>query len=139
MSSDDAVIAQPLDGLHVLAVEDVDDSREVLAILLELHGAKVTAVATARDAVAALDRATSAFDVLVSDINMPDETGHDLIRSIRERPKEQGGQIPAIALTALNDPEDRAAILAAGFQAHLAKPVESDDLVAVIKAVTGLS
>jgi CheY-like chemotaxis protein len=134
LSSDDPVIAQPLDGLHVLVVEDVDDQREMLAVLLELHGATVTAVASASEAINTLDRERS--DVLVSDINMPGETGYDLIRQIRARPKEQGGEIPAVALTALTDPDNRAAALKAGFQAHLAKPVESDALVTVIKAVT---
>jgi two-component system, chemotaxis family, CheB/CheR fusion protein len=135
--SDAAVIARPLDDLHVLAVEDVDDSRDMLVALLSIHGARVTAVACACEALAVLDRATRAFDVLVSDIQMPEETGYDLIRSIRKRSAEQGGDIPAIALTSLSMPDDRAAIRAAGFQAHLEKPVESDDLVRVIRAVTG--
>jgi CheY-like chemotaxis protein len=135
MSSDDAVLVQPLDGLYVLAVEDVDDARELLVVLLEIHGAKVTAVASTRAALAVLEREQP--DVLVSDINMPDETGYDLIRLVRELPSEKCGEIPAIALTALAEPEDRAAILAAGFQAHLPKPVEPDELVTVIKAVTG--
>jgi CheY-like chemotaxis protein len=135
MPSDEAIIAKPLEGLHVLAVEDTNDSREMLVALLGVHGAMVTAVASAHEAVDALDR--ERFDVLVSDIGMPEETGYDLIRQVRERLNERGGQIPAIALTALSDPNDRAKALAAGFQAHMEKPVESDELVTVIKALTG--
>jgi CheY-like chemotaxis protein len=134
MSSDEELIVQSLDGIHVLAVEDVADSREVLILLLEAHGAKVTAAATVEDARGVLDRERP--DVLVSDISMPHESGYDLIRWVRERPKEKGGQIPAIALTALSEPDDRAKVLEAGFQAHLGKPIESDELVTVIKAVT---
>jgi CheY-like chemotaxis protein len=134
--SDEQVLAQPLDGIRVLAVEDAVDSRELLVVLLEVHGARVTAVASARDAMAELDRELP--DVVVSDINMPEETGYDFIRQLRERPKERGGEVPAIALTALAEPEDKAVILAAGFQAHLGKPVEPDELVTVIRAVAGV-
>jgi CheY-like chemotaxis protein len=133
MSSDESVITQPLDGIRVLAVEDFADSREFLVVLLEIHGASVTAVGSARDALEELDR--DRFDILVSDINLPDETGHDLIRLVRARPPERGGQIPAIALTAMVQADDRASVLASGFQAHLGKPVEPDDLVTVIKAL----
>jgi CheY-like chemotaxis protein len=136
VSSDEELIVQSLDKLYVLAVEDVADSREVLVLLLEAHGARVTAVATAQEALGVLDRERP--DVVVSDITMPGESGIDLIRKVRERPKEGGGDIPAVALTALTSPEARAEILAAGFQAHLGKPVESDDLVTVIRAVTGI-
>jgi CheY-like chemotaxis protein len=131
MTSDEAVVGQPLDGLHVLAVDDLEDVRRFLVVLLEFYGAKVTAVASVREALDVLDRQRPS--VLVSDISMPDETGYDLIRLIRERSRERGGEIPAIALTALMDSEVQVAVLAAGFQAHLAKPVAPDELVKAVK------
>jgi CheY-like chemotaxis protein len=135
MSLIETTLVRPLAGLRVLAVDDIEDTRDLLVILLGLNGAKVVAVASAREALAVFDREPP--DVLLSDINMPVETGYDLIRLIRERPRERGGKVPAIAVTALVYSEDRVELLASGFDAHLRKPVEYDELIEVIKAVTG--
>ena len=76
-------------------------------------------------------------DVLVSDIAMPEQDGHTLIRAIRELPAERGGNIPAIALTAFASKEDRIHILAAGYQTHVPKPVEPDELATVAASLAG--
>jgi CheY-like chemotaxis protein len=76
------------------------------------------------------------FDVLVSDIGMPDEDGYELIRKVRALPRDNGGNIPAIALTGYATARDREQALQAGYQSHLAKPVEPAELVQAIVAVT---
>ncbi|MCC6742877.1 MAG: response regulator [Acidobacteria bacterium] len=133
--TDVQVFLLPLDGIHVLLVEDTDDSREVATLLLEAHGATVTSVTLAREALAVLD--VERCDILVSDIGLPFEDGYQLIRTIRARSPEKGGTIPAIALTAFSRDEDRQASLDAGFEAHMGKPVEPDELVTIIKVLTG--
>ena len=124
-----------LDGLRILLVEDDADAREVLRLLLEIAGAKVEAVGSVRGALRAFDGFRP--DVLVSDIGMPDEDGYALIRHVRAR-EVDGGHIPAIALTGYVTSEDRAHLLAAGFQTHLPKPVEPDTLVAAIASLASL-
>ena len=125
-----------LDGIRVLLVEDDEDSRQVLAMILELAGAHVTSAGCVRDALAAFDAARP--NVLVSDIGMPDEDGFSLIRRVRAREGEAGGRTPAIALTGYVHPEDRARLLAAGFQTHLRKPVEPEELVATVAALVAI-
>ena len=122
--------ALPLDRLRVLIVDDEADTRELLVAALQTYGAIVTAAASVQAAIAILPRSHS--DVLVSDIGMPDEDGYSLIRQVRLLPADQGGNIPAIALTAYASAEDQAKALSAGFQAHLAKPVEPENLAAAI-------
>jgi two-component system CheB/CheR fusion protein len=117
----DALVTSRLDGLRVLVVEDDDDSREALAALLEQHGARVVATASAAEAVASLEGVLP--DLLVSDIGMPGMDGYELIRRVRRRSAKRGGRLPALALTAYADPEHAQMALAAGFQMHLAKPV----------------
>ena len=124
-----------LDGLRILLVEDDADAREVLRLLLEIAGAKVEAVGSVRGALRAFDGFRP--DVLVTDIGMPDEDGYALIRHVRAR-EADGGHIPAIALTGYVTSEDRAHLLAAGFQTHLPKPVEPDTLVAAIASLAFL-
>jgi PAS domain S-box-containing protein len=122
-----------LSGVWVLAVDDEADAREMVSFMLQINGAKVT---SARSAVEALEILRSAGDrlpdLLLSDISMPNESGYALLEKIRALPSENGGQIPAIALTAFNRPEDRQAALDAGFQKHLGKPVEPDNLISAI-------
>ena len=122
-----------LSGVWVLAVDDEADAREMVSFMLQINGAKVT---SARSAVEALEILRSAGDrlpdLLLSDISMPNESGYALLEKIRALPSENGGQIPAIALTAFNRPEDRQAALEAGFQKHLGKPVEPDNLISAI-------
>jgi PAS domain S-box-containing protein len=121
---------RPLEGVHVLVVDDEADARDFLAALLEQHGAKVTAVPSARAAQAAMDQERP--DVLVSDIAMPGEDGYALIRAIRATGLERGFWFPAIALTARIRPEDRYQALSAGYQVHLTKPVDAAALVMAI-------
>jgi CheY-like chemotaxis protein len=125
--------AAPLDGLRVLLVEDDPDGRELFTLLLANQGAEVLSAGSADEALAALDAAR--FDVLVSDIGLPGRDGFELIAAIRARGPERDGTIPAVAVTAYNAPGDREHILAAGFQAHIAKPVEMSFLVAVIASL----
>jgi signal transduction histidine kinase/ActR/RegA family two-component response regulator len=125
-----------LDHAHVVLVEDDDDTRQVLVLFLELAGAKVTGAGSVREALALLE--TLRPDVLVSDIGMPDEDGYSLIREVRAREITGGRGIPAIALTGYVRPEDRARLLAAGFQTHLRKPVDPDDLVATVAALVAI-
>lgn len=119
-----------LEGLRVLIVDDETDSRELLRTILEQHGVRATACGSASEVLDALERST--FDVLVSDIGMPETDGYMLIDQVRRREAEKGGRIPAVALTAYARARDRVRALNAGFQAHLPKPVEPSELIAVV-------
>ncbi|HEY8073840.1 MAG TPA: response regulator [Labilithrix sp.] len=109
-----------LGGTHVLVVEDDPDGNELITTILERYGARVTSVATAAKALEALEAEPP--DVLVSDIGLPDADGMELIRQVRERP--EGQDLPAIALTAYASRQDAAKAISAGFDAHVAKPVQ---------------
>ncbi|MBV9959197.1 MAG: PAS domain S-box protein [Acidobacteria bacterium] len=118
-------------GVHVLVVDDEPDARDLLTAALRQCEARVTAVASADEALRVL--AQSPPDVLVSDIGMPVADGYELIQKVRGLEKENGGeQLPAIALTAYASDSARAAALKAGFQKHLAKPIEPSKLVHTI-------
>jgi PAS domain S-box-containing protein len=121
-----------LKGLRILLVEDEPDARELIAMVLQSSGAQVEAVDTAKGAFESLS--LSAPDVLVSDIGLPLESGYDLIRKVRAMTSDTK-KVPAIALTAFATENDRKLSLSAGFQAHLAKPVEPGDLLKAIKGV----
>ena len=123
-----------LQDIKVLVVEDTTDMREYITFVLEQSGANVIAVATAAEALTALDQFQP--EVLVSDIGMPEVDGYMLLRQVRIRSPEQGGQIPAVALTAYVGEINQQQALAAGFQRHLAKPVEPEALVKVIADLT---
>ncbi|MBE9125675.1 MULTISPECIES: CHASE domain-containing protein [unclassified Coleofasciculus] len=120
----------PLTGLRILVVDDEVDTRELTVFTLEQHGAVVTAVGSAIEALKAL--ALEKPDLLLSDIGMPQMDGYMLMRQIRSLPPEQGGQIPAIALTAYAGEVDYKLAIKAGFQKHITKPVEPVELVTVI-------
>jgi len=119
-----------LASVRVLVVDDERDSREFVAFVAEQAGAKVTALGSAIEALQLLS--TTPFDILLCDIGMPDMDGYMLVRQVRALPPEQGGQIPAIALTAYAGGFNKKQALAAGFQRHLAKPVEPNELVKAI-------
>lgn len=122
-----------LDGLRILVVDDESDTRELLRQGLEYCGAKVRVAASAAEALQAL---TGSYpDILISDIGMPQVDGYELIRQIRQRPKEHGGKVPAIALTAYTRTEDRLQAMRAGYDMHVPKPVELAELVAVAATV----
>ncbi len=113
-----------LQGVRVLMVDDEPDARELMTVLLRQCGAQVTAVAAASQVLQMLK--TTHFDVLISDIGMPEMDGYALIQQVRILPAEQGGQIPAIALTAYAGELNQQKAIAAGFQAHCAKPLEPE-------------
>jgi CheY-like chemotaxis protein len=119
-----------LEGIRVLVVDDNPDMREMLDIVLQQYGAEVTTVASAAEALATLKR--SPPDILISDIGLPGQDGYGLIRHIRSLGPEQGGSVPALALTAWGSPEDRLQALSAGFHSHLSKPTDPDELATVV-------
>ncbi len=123
-----------LEGLSVLAVEDEADARELLRAILEERKAKVTTAASAAEAYETLEWLKP--DIIISDIGMPGEDGYSLIRNVRlKEAKERRGWRPAIALTAHARVEDRMKALSAGYQAHVPKPVEPAELIAVIASL----
>jgi PAS domain S-box-containing protein len=125
---------QPLDlaSAKILVVDDMTDSREFVAFVLEQSGAVVTQAASAQEALEALTRIT--FDVLVTDIGMPDMNGYQLIQLIRTQ-TTAFQNIPAIALTAYASESDQTQVLESGFQCHFAKPVDSEALIRAIVAL----
>jgi signal transduction histidine kinase/CheY-like chemotaxis protein len=129
-----AAVPPRLDGIRVLLVEDDADGRQVLTIILELAGAQVDAVESVREAMKALD--VHRPNVVMSDIGLPDEDGYALVRRLRARDEAHGGGTPAIALTGYVTSEDRARLLAAGFQVYLRKPVEPSEIVAAVASLT---
>jgi PAS domain S-box-containing protein len=126
-----------LDGVRVLVVDDQEEARLLVASTLGEWGAVVTTAASGAEARAIMTNA--AFDVLVCDISMPDEDGYEVISRIRKLETQRGvplsQRLPAIALTALARAEDRVQALGAGFQMHVAKPVELAELVVVIESL----
>lgn len=129
-----AAEATRLDGIRVLLAEDDADGQRVLTLILEIAGATVEAVGSVRGALSAFDGFRP--DVLVSAVGLPDEDGYALIRRVRARETDHDGKTPAIALTGYVTPEDRARLLAAGFQLHLRKPVEPSEIVAAVASLT---
>jgi len=128
--------AMPLPGptlsdVRVLVVEDDEASREATATLLELCGARATAVASVAEALADVRREPP--DVIVADIAMPVEDGFDLIRRLRDG---TAPAIPMIALTACVSPNEQSRIRAAGYDAYLAKPIDGSELVAAVQRFT---
>ena len=125
---------EKLKHLRILVVEDDADTQELLRTVLQQHGAEVVAVGSAANAWAEIECVKP--NVIISDIAMAGENGYELIRKIRSLPAEAGGRIPAVALTAYAGVADRRRALLAGFQTHLSKPIEPDDLLAVILSLT---
>ncbi len=124
-----------LSDLRVLLVDDEADSRDLLTLMLDSCGAQVTAADSAAEAFGLIQ--SERFDVVISDIGMPEEDGFSLIGKIRELSNEKGGDVPAIALTAYARAEDRVKALRSGFQMHITKPVEPSELVAVVANLAG--
>lgn len=117
-----------LRDVRVLVVEDDDDSRDATTAILEVCGARATAVASVAEALSAIGR--EAPDVIVADIAMPVEDGFDLIRRLRDGSRRV---IPMVALTAFATEVDESRILAAGYDAYLAKPIDGTELVAAVQ------
>ena len=124
-----------LNGLQVLVLDDEADAREVVQRLLEDAGAQVRTVGTAADAMALLEQ-SFVPDIILSDIGMPDQDGYDFMRQVRGLAGDVA-EVPAAALTALARVEDRKRALMAGYQTHLAKPVDPSELVAMVASLTG--
>jgi PAS domain S-box-containing protein len=126
-----------LAGVRLLAVDDEVDTRDLLAHVLAGCGADVRTAASVRDALELLDSGDGwTADVLVSDVGMPVEDGYALIRAVRGHASEHVRRVPALALTAYARAEDRVRLISAGFEAHLPKPVEPAELVAVVESLT---
>ena len=113
---------------------DNPDGRTLTSLMLTQAGASVKAVASVREALQLLE--VERPDALVSDIGLPDEDGYGLVRQIRQSEAEHGGFLAAVALTGYTRAEDRARILAAGFQAHVPKPVEPVEVTTAIAIIT---
>ncbi|MBW4666032.1 MAG: PAS domain S-box protein [Cyanomargarita calcarea GSE-NOS-MK-12-04C] len=122
-------------GVRVLIVDDEADTRDFLVTVLQGCQAEVHAVASVAEALQVIPEWKP--DVLVSDIGMPGEDGYSLIRKLRASPPEKGGKIPAAALTAYTRTQDRMRAIQEGFQLHLPKPVEPDELAAVVASLVG--
>jgi CheY-like chemotaxis protein len=127
--------ARELAGLRVLVVEDEDDTRELIARALAQAGASVAAAGSAAEALSLVERGCP--DVLVCDIGMPGEDGLSLIRKLRAGGDGKASALPAAALTAYAGAADRARILAAGFQRHLAKPIDFEELRRAVAELGG--
>jgi CheY-like chemotaxis protein len=125
-----------LDAIRLLVVEDETDTLEFLRRLLTTHGATVLTAATAGEALSLVQDAKP--DLMISDIGLPEMDGYDLIQNVRRQPSP-GRDIPAIALTAYARSEDRTRALRAGYQAHIAKPVEPNELLAMIASFVELT
>jgi len=124
-----------LAGLRILAVDDSRDTRDLITVVLETCGANVTTASLAREAIDVF--AGWKPDVLICDIGMPEEDGYALIKTIRELPSEQGGKIPAIALTGYVRIEDRMRALEAGYQMFVPKPIEATELCTIVATLVG--
>jgi CheY-like chemotaxis protein len=127
------IAAGELDGVSVLAVDDERDAQALLAEVLEAAGARVRTAASAQQALVALD--VEIPHVLVADLGMPEVDGFRLIERVRSHPNPRVRALPAAALTAYARSDDRMSALRAGFQLHLAKPIDPAELVTTIAAL----
>jgi PAS domain S-box-containing protein len=124
-----------LEGLRILIVDDETDTLDLITVELAQHGAKITGVTNAGDALKALE--SHQFDLLISDIGMPKIDGYDLIRRIRQQEAGKERRIPAVALTAYARVQDRMQAIVAGYSTHIAKPVDANELVTVAASLAG--
>ena len=129
---------RPLEGLKIVLVEDDPDSREVLQLFLEQNGADVQSTDSAQTAINLLAGSSEGPpDLLISDLAMPNEDGYTLIGRVRDLPKEKGGSIPALALSAFASVESKQRAVEAGFQRYSTKPFEPDNLIPDILELVG--
>jgi CheY-like chemotaxis protein len=129
--------ALELTGIRVLTVDDDADARELLTVLLTEYGATVLTVSSAAEVLANLESFKP--DVLVSDIGMPEVDGYTLIQQIRTLTPEKGGQIPAIALTAYARVDDYQRAITSGYQRHVTKPLEPEELIQAVMALAQIN
>ncbi len=128
---------RPLANIHVLCVDDNAESLNLMTAVLSSSGARVTAVQSAADGLRAIDAETP--DVLISDIAMPHQDGYALIRAVRASPIASVRAIPAAAITAYATPADRARAADAGFQSHVAKPIQPETFTTLVAALAAAS
>ena len=124
-----------LTGVHIVVVDDDPTALELIREVLAQAGAQVIECRSADEALRVIQQRSP--DLIVSDIEMPGEDGHSLIRKVRALDPERGGKIPAIALTAFGRPEDRIRSLTAGFNIHVSKPVDPAELIAIAASMLG--
>lgn len=127
--------APTLEGLKVLLVDDEPDTLDLINVELAQHGAQVTGVTRAAEALALLEK--NHFDVLISDIGMPGMDGYELIGQLRKKEAGQDVRLPAVALTAYARVQDRMRAILAGYSTHIAKPVEANELLTVVASLAG--
>jgi CheY-like chemotaxis protein len=127
------MLLRDLSGVDVLVVDDDRDARELIKRILNDCGATVRIAGSAREALALIHEAQPRL--LISDLGMPEVDGFELLAWVRRLPREWGGLLPAIALTAFARSEDRLRALEAGFSAHISKPVEPSELIATVASV----
>ena len=134
-----ATASLPLKGVRVLAVDDDPDTLEFLCFILEREGALVTCVDRADDALARLKAASASSrpNVLISDLAMPKRDGAWLIQQVRALPADQGGAVPALALTAYTSQATAEQLTEAGFQMRLTKPMDPAALIDAVRSLAG--
>jgi CheY-like chemotaxis protein len=128
-----ASVKHPLNNVRILVVEDDPDARELLCTLLESEGVLVTSAASAEEAMERF--AETRPDILLSDIGLPGEDGCSLMRRVRALGPEGGGSLPAVAITAYGSGEDVRRVLGAGFDKHLCKPAEPEEMLGILTAM----
>jgi PAS domain S-box-containing protein len=124
-----------LENLRILVVDDERDTLDLVTMDLTQYGASVTGVTSAAEALSALEN--SEFDLMISDIGMPETDGYALIRQVRRRESGRERRLPAVALTAYARVQDRMRAIMAGYNTHVAKPVEASELVTVVASLAG--
>jgi signal transduction histidine kinase/CheY-like chemotaxis protein len=124
-----------LEGIRILVVDDESDALDLITIELTQHGASVKGVKSASEALSELE--THEFDIVVADIGMPDIDGYELIKRIRQNEAGTGKQIPAVALTAYARVQDRMRAVVSGYNTHVAKPIEMNELLTVVASLVG--
>src|SRR5262245_22114722 len=130
--------ALELDGLRVLAVDNDSDARDLIKTILTQYGAVVETAGSTSQALTFFERTEEwQPELLISDIEMPEADGYQLIRELREMESRRGRRSPAIALTAYALTEDRLRSLSAGFDMHVTKPVEPIELLTIVASLTG--
>ncbi|HYG75154.1 MAG TPA: response regulator [Planctomycetota bacterium] len=124
-----------LENLRALVIEDENDSRDLLVTILKKEGAEVKSAGSVAEGLAVFDDFRP--EVLVCDIGLPGQDGYSMIKAVRSKSRENGGETPAIALTAYSRPEDRIRAISSGFQTHICKPTDPDELIAAVAALVG--
>ena len=125
----------PLDGVMVLVVDDETDARELIRQVLLQCGAAVLTASSADEGLKLLQ--SQRPNVVISDIGMPDKDGYQFMRDLRRISAVKGGNTPAIALTAFARSEDRTRAMVAGYQIHISKPIEPQELIATVASLAG--